>query len=118
MTAYATCAFPGCYAKISYDPKTDILRPRYCKTHIKNNPRDLYITINPKSKTSSPEVSPETPPPDAIFVCQKCKIRKAVLYKDFCDSIDGLNMKSVYCPNMDCNGTTMVYHKDAVIKRV
>jgi len=27
-------------------------------------------------------------------------------------------MKPVYCPNEDCNGTTMVYHMDAVVKRV
>jgi len=118
MTAYATCAFPECYAKIPYNPKTDTTRPRYCKTHIKNNPRELYITINPKPLLKTSPQKSETPPPDGIFVCPKCKIRKTVLYKDFCDSVGMLTMKPVYCPNPDCNGTTMVYHMDAVVKRV
>lgn len=35
MTAFSTCAFPGCYMQIPYEPKTDKRRDRYCVCHMK-----------------------------------------------------------------------------------
>ena len=34
MTAFATCAYTGCYERIPYDPKEDAIRPRYCDKHM------------------------------------------------------------------------------------
>jgi hypothetical protein len=114
MTAFATCAYPECYAKIPYDPETDTERPRYCNTHMRNNPRDLYIKVTPKSILKSSPATPKTTPANVILICQKCKTRKEVPREDYCNFVDNiLIMKTVRCPNAECNGATMIYHKDA-----
>lgn len=33
MTAFNTCAYPGCSCRIPYDPKKDWETPRYCEEH-------------------------------------------------------------------------------------
>jgi hypothetical protein len=115
MTAFATCAYPECFAKIPYNPETDTERPRYCNTHMQNNPRDLYIKVTPKPLLKIPPAIPKPTPENVILICPTCKIRREVSYRDFCESPDGLTMimKQVICPNKTCNGAIMVYHKDA-----
>jgi hypothetical protein len=33
MTSYSTCSYVDCNCRISYDPKTDKTRKRYCEYH-------------------------------------------------------------------------------------
>jgi len=112
MTAFATCAYPGCYIKIPYDPKTDTERPRYCECHMRNNPRDLYIAVIPKPLSETSSVIPKTTLANVILICPKCKIRKEVSYEDFCKSVGELVINRICCTNRRCNGTPMIYHKD------
>ena len=112
MTAFSTCAYPGCYAKISYHPETDVLRPRYCKIHLLNNPRDLYITVKHQSTLKTSPDLPKTTPENVIFICPKCKARRTISYGDFCKSVGGLITNRICCQNTFCNGATMVFHKD------
>ena len=109
MTSFATCAYTGCTQRISYDPKEDDSRSRYCMEHAQVirdrlgnhfSWSDLNIQVGNKISINPVDEITKT----IILMCPLCKFRKEV-------PAIKIGLK-VPCGTYGCTGI-MIYHKDA-----